>query len=109
LSILADISAAIADLEGSFGEEVTIGSWTGTAIVSGGGLNFEAVAGGTYEGALFTIVVRKEVLPDGFAPEPPMPVSARGYDLRIVPDGVSDFRAHYRIAVAARDVPSKLA
>jgi hypothetical protein len=106
MSIAEDISAALADAESTFGEEVTIGTWTGTAIVSGGGLNFEAVAGGIYEGSTFSIIVRKSVLPAGFIPEPPMPVSARGYDLRIAPGGITNARAHYKIAVVARDVPS---
>jgi hypothetical protein len=107
MAIAADISSALGDLEAVFGETVTIGSWTGIAIVSGGALGFEQVFGGTYEGATFTIAVRKNAMPTGFKPEAAMPVTARGYALRIAPDGVVDNRAHWRIAVVARDVPSR--
>lgn len=101
-----EISAALSDLESAFGETVTIDDWTGTAIVSGGALALETVFGGVYEGASFTIAVRKSALPTGFIPKPPMPVELRGYQLRIAPNGVTDNRAHWRIAVVDRDTPS---
>lgn len=106
MPIVADISAALADLESVFGETVTIDTWTGTAIVSGGALGMETVFGGVYEGAAFTIAVRKTSLPTGFIPAPPMPVVVRGYELRIAPNGVTNNRAHWRIAVVDRDTPT---
>jgi hypothetical protein len=107
MAIADDISSALGDLESIFGETVTIGSWTGTAIVSGGALGFEQVFGGVYEGATFAMIVRKSAAPSGFKPEPPMSVTARGYQLRIAPFGVIDNRAHWRIAVVDRDVPAR--
>lgn len=106
MAIANDISAALADLESYFGETVTIDDWTGTAIVNGGALSMEMVFGGAYEGATFTMAVRKSALPNGFIPKPPMPVELRGYQLRIAPNGVTDNRAHWRIAVVDRDTPS---
>jgi len=106
MAITDDISAALIDLESVFGESVTIGTWTGPAVVSGGALGMETVFGGIYEGATFVIAVRKSALPAGFIPEPPMEVVARGYNLRIAPNGVTDNRAHWRIVVVAREVPS---
>lgn len=107
MPIADDISAALGDLETVFGETVTIDTWTGTAIVSGGALALETVFGGVYEGAAFTIAVRKSALPEDFIPKAPMPVELRGYELRIAPNGVTDNRAHWRIAVVDRDTPSR--
>jgi hypothetical protein len=105
MAIADDISGALGDLEGLVGETVTIGTWTGTAIVTGGLQAFEMVMGGLYEGVAFTISVRKSSLPSGFTPAPPMTAVVRGYELRIAPNGVTNNRAHWRIAVVDRDTP----
>jgi hypothetical protein len=107
MALADDISGALGDLETIAGETVTIGTWTGTAIVTGGMQGFEMVMGGLYEGIAFTISVRKSSLPTGFKPVPPMPVIVRGYELRVAPNGVTDNRAHWRILVVERDVPSR--
>jgi hypothetical protein len=107
MALADDISLALGDLEAIAGETVTIGTWTGTAIVTGGLQGFEMVMGGLYEGIAFTISVRKSSLPAGFRPEPPMAVVVRGYELRVAPNGVTDNRAHWRVLVVDRDSPSR--
>jgi hypothetical protein len=106
MALADDISLALGDLEAIAGETVTIGTWTGTAIVTGGALGFETIFGGVYEGTVFTISVRKSSLPTGFRPEPPMAAVVRGYELRVAPNGVTDNRAHWRVVVVDRDTPS---
>ena len=107
MGINADISSALNALESIFGETVSIDTWTGLATVIGGAQGFETVFGGVYEGISFTINVRKDALPAGFKPVPPMPVVVRGYELRIAPSGVIDYRAHWRLLVVERNVPSR--
>lgn len=105
MSLNDDISGALGALEAVAGETVSIGTWTGVAIVTGGLQGFEAVMGGFYDGIAFTLDVRKSVLPTGFTPAPPMPAVVRGYELRV--NGVTDNRAHWRLLVVDRDTPTR--
>ncbi len=106
MTIQSDLIAAIGDVHRLFGEQITIDSWTGTATVNGGSLNSSFVTGGEYLQSDFSIIVRKVDL-NGFIPQIGHTVVARGRNLRIPPDGITDNRVHYRIAVVARDAPSR--
>lgn len=88
------------------GEEVTIGGWTGQAIVNGGPHYLANVVGGTYAEDTLTIAVTKEDL-DGFIPLPQMDVSARGKELRIPDEGIIEYGDRYVITTVGRKVPAR--
>lgn len=112
MGLSAEIDSALLELLAEFGEvadgrSVTIyGStsgqvYTGDAIVNGGESQFEDVPGGYYAKIAYVLTIPKSLLT--FEPTPGMLVVARGQDLRIPDDGVSNKRAHWRIATVARD------
>ena len=86
------------------GEEVTIGTWTGLAIVDGGPRFLQDVPGGVYPKLLFTILVSKADL-DDVIPEAQMDVTARGKTLRIADDGIMEDQDSYTITSVGRTVP----
>jgi hypothetical protein len=88
------------------GEEVTIGGWTGQAIVNGGPHYQTDVVGGTYDQDVLTIAPTKEDLGD-FIPLPQMDVTARGKALRIPDSGIIEYDDRFVITVAGRNVPSR--
>jgi hypothetical protein len=86
------------------GEEVTIGSWTGQAVVTGGPRYLQDSVGGTYAQDALTLSVNKSDLA-GFVPFAQMPVIARGKALRIPDNGIIEYRDRYAITAAGRQVP----
>jgi hypothetical protein len=88
------------------GETVTIGSWTGLAIVDGDGGNLFDVTGGVYSKSSFKILVSKAGLDlASVVPVAQMDVRARGLDLRIPDGGIVADVDSYLITVAGRNVP----
>lgn len=88
------------------GEEVTIGAWTGPAIVNGGPQPRSATKGGVYRQSRFTISVNRSDLGD-FVPEPQMTVKARGNEFLRIPDnGIVEYRDRFVITTAGKDVPA---
>lgn len=86
------------------GETVTIGPWTGLAIVDGGGDTIVDVTGGTYRKVQLTLLVSKAAL-GNVVPVEQMDVTARGLDCRIPDDGITEDVDSYLIKVAGRNVP----
>jgi hypothetical protein len=88
------------------GETVTIGSWTGQAIVDGDGGNLFDVTGGVYSKSSFTILCAKSDLGGAsVVPVEQMDVIARGFLLRIQDGGIDADVDSYLITVAGRNVP----
>jgi hypothetical protein len=88
------------------GETVTIGTWTGLAIVKGGPRYLADAVGGTYAQDALTLSVNKSDLA-GFIPFAQMQVTARGKALRIPDNGIVEYRDRYSITVAGRQVPAR--
>ncbi len=109
MSLTTDLDSVIIEAIDDCGETVTIygdgptQTWTDDALVTGGQGSFDGVTGGYYDKNSYTISVPKSTIT--FAPKPGMLVDARGKELRIPDDGVTDLRAHYRIQVVSRDAP----
>lgn len=105
----AGLSDALAGSMSFFGEAVKIYGdtpgqvYSGNAIVTGGAVNFDFVTGGAYRKDSYTLSVRVSDIT--FVPRAGHLVDARGKQLRIPDDGVTENRAHYRIEVCGRDVP----
>jgi hypothetical protein len=87
------------------GEEVTIGTWTGKAIVTGGPHFLANTQGGTYEQEALVISPMKSDL-DGFVPTEQMNVTARGRALRIPDEGIIEYADRYVITTSGRAVPA---
>jgi hypothetical protein len=88
------------------GEEVTIGTRTGKAVVIGGPHFLNNVQGGVYSQDSLTVSVTKSDL-DGFIPRPQMDVTVRGKALRIPDEGITEYGDRYVITLAGRTVPSR--
>jgi hypothetical protein len=88
------------------GEAVTIGSWTGQAIVNGGPHYLVDTPGGAYAEDALTISVAKTDL-DSFVPLAQMDVTARGKALRIPDQGIVEYNDRYVITAAGREVPAR--
>jgi hypothetical protein len=108
--IIASIDGAIAQMLGAVGEPVKIypldqgNSITVAAIITGGAFERFGVSGGFYDEIQFIAAVRKSDL-GKFVPQPGMLVDARETELRIDNDGVTFFRAHYRLRLVSRNAP----
>jgi hypothetical protein len=87
------------------GEDVTIGAWTGKAIVNGGPHFLANVEGGTYSQDNLVISVTKADL-GVFLPLPQMNVTARGKALRIPDEGIVEYADRFVITAAGRNVPA---
>lgn len=101
-SLVDRASAAATTLAG---EAVTIGTWTGKAIVTGGPRYLANVEGGTYEQEALVISPMKTNL-DGFVPAEQMNVVARGRELRIPDEGIIEYGDRYVITAVGRKVPA---
>lgn len=88
------------------GEDVTIGTWTGKAIVQGGPHFLGDTPGGVYSQDSPIISVAKSDL-GVFIPLPQMNVTARGKELRIPDEGIVEYGDRYVITLAGRNVPSR--
>jgi hypothetical protein len=86
------------------GETVTIGSWTGLAIVDGDGSTIFDATGGVYAKVSLKILCAKSLL-GAVTPVAQMDVTARGLDCRIPDDGIAEDVDSYLITVAGRNVP----
>jgi hypothetical protein len=108
--IIASIDGAIGAMLGAVGEPIKIypldqgKSVTVDSIITGGSFERFGVSGGYYDEMKLTAAVRKSDL-GIFVPQPGMLVDARDTELRIDNDGVTFFRAHYRLLLVSRNAP----
>ena len=106
MSLTSDISDSIATVIDAAGESVTIYPFVGDSVtvnglVTGGTFERVGVSGGFYDEITFMCSVLKTDL-GTFVPQPGMLVDARDTELRVDNDGVTFFRAHYRLRLVSR-------
>lgn len=98
------VAGALRSTTAMAGEDVTIGDWTGKAIVQGGPHFLGNVPGGVYSQDTLVISVAKTDMGE-LVPVPQMDVTARGKALRIPDEGILEYGDRYVITLAGRNVP----